>query len=79
MSFTGTHSMMKGIKKYLSEELNVHSFIFSPHHKDTVTRSLGIAGGNQVKKVLDHLYKDAEMYLIESTKYMKIFMFIEII
>lgn len=63
MNFTGTKMMMEGIKEYLEKQLNVHSFMYSPHHKDTITRTLGIAGGNQVKKVLDHLYEDAEMYL----------------
>ena len=68
MNFTGTEKMMRGIKEYFMEELNVHCSIFSPHHKPTVTRTLGIAGGNQVKKVLDHLYYDAEMYLMRKYK-----------
>lgn len=63
MNFTGTKMMIEGIYKYLNDELNVHGSIYSPHRKNTITRTLGIAGGNQVKKVLDHLYEDAEMYL----------------
>ncbi len=63
MSFTGTKMLMEGISQYLSDELDVHSTLFSPHRKNTITRSLSIAGGNQVKKVLDHLYENAEMCL----------------
>ena len=62
-SMTGTEDLLLGIKNYLEKELNVHFCIYSPHHKKTVTRTLGIAGGKQVKRFLDYIYKDADLYL----------------
>lgn len=72
INITGTSMLLEGIKKYIEAELGVHCSIWIPHrikNKQNVTRTLGIAGGIQVKTVLDHIYKDAELYLERKYQY----------
>lgn len=72
MSMTGTSMLLEGIKNYIETELGVHCTIYIPHrkkNKQNVTRTLSIAGGLQVKKVLDHIYKDAELYIERKHQY----------
>ncbi len=72
MSMTGTSMLLEGIKDYIETELGVHCTIYVPHrkkNKQNVTRTLSIAGRNQVKKVLDHIYKDAELYIERKHQY----------
>jgi hypothetical protein len=72
LSMTGTSMLLEGIKDYVNTELSVHCTIYVPHsknNKQNVTRTLCIAGGNQVKKVLDHIYKDADLYIERKHQY----------
>ena len=62
-NITGTENLLMGIKNILENKLDIHFSIYSPHNKDTNTRTLSIAGGKQVKKFLDYLYKDADLYI----------------
>lgn len=62
-NITGTENLLLGIKNILEDQLNIHFSIYSPHNKDTNTRTLAVAGGNQVKKFLDYIYEDADLYI----------------
>ena len=61
-SITGNNDLIIGLKDYIESTLNVHCGI-SSRYKDTMTRDLRISGRNQVKKFLDYIYKDAELYI----------------
>lgn len=60
-NITGTEDLLMGIKNVLEEKLDIHFSIYSPHRKDTNTRTLAVAGGKQVKKFLDYIYKNADL------------------
>jgi len=61
VNITGTEDLLTGIKHVLEEKLNIHFSLYSPHKKNTNTRTLSIAGGKQVKKFLDYIYKDVDL------------------
>lgn len=52
------------VSKYIKQQFDVNSY-FSKRHKnrDNNNFTIAITGNNQVKKVLDWLYKDATIYL----------------
>lgn len=62
-NITGTEDLLMGIKRILEKELDIHFSIYSPHNKNTNTRTLAVAGGKQVKKFLDYIYQDADLYI----------------
>lgn len=64
MNVTGTIWVCEAIQKILKDKLDVNSYLTIPHNKiDKPTRTLVIAGRNQVKKVLDFIYQDSEYKL----------------
>lgn len=64
MSIIGTESFCKSIKSILKDKLDIHCSISACHGNfNSVTKDLRISGGKQVKKFLDWIYEDAELYL----------------
>lgn len=64
MNVTGTIWVCEAIQKILKDKLDVNSYLTIPHNKiDKPTRTLVVAGRNQVKKVLDFIYQDSEYKL----------------
>lgn len=64
MNFTGTIWVCEEIQKILKEKINVNSYMTIPHNKiNKPTRTLVVAGRNQVKRVLDYIYQDSEYKL----------------
>lgn len=64
MNFTGTIWVCEEIQRILKDQINVNSYLTIPHNKvDKPTRTLVVAGRNQVKKVLDYIYQDSEYKL----------------
>lgn len=63
LSIVSTESFCKTMQNIISQTLGVHCSIMYCHNKTTSTRVLQIAGGNQVKKFLDWIYDDAELFL----------------
>ena len=47
----------------VKKELGINSSIFFCHNKNTTTRTFQVAGKNQVKKFLDWLYVDSELFI----------------
>lgn len=59
-----TENFCKSLSDIIANELNIHCSIMLCHgNKDKPTRTIQIAGKKQVKKFLDWLYFDAELYL----------------
>lgn len=64
IAIISTVNFCNTLKSIIENKLNIHCSISYCHgKKETPTRSLGIAGGNQVKKFLDWIYKDSDLYL----------------
>ena len=49
------------MKDYIEKTLNIH--VQEYYHRNHITYNIRVAGRNQVKKLLDFLYQDAELYL----------------
>lgn len=63
-SLVSTEDFCSSVAEILSRVLNVNSSILLCHDKhESVTRTLQIAGKRQVKKYLDWLYSNADIYL----------------
>jgi len=62
VSFIGSGLMMDGLKEFIEDELKIHCSIY--YHPNKSNKIVSIGGGIQAKKLLDYLYKDADMYLI---------------
>ena len=63
-SIVSTESFCKELTKVLKDVLNINSSIFLCHNRDDKpTRTLQIAGRNQVKKFLDWIYDDADIFM----------------
>lgn len=66
VSFTGTSELINGIGDIIEKELNIKKHIHVAQNSmiiDKNTRVLMFGGNNQVKKFLDWLYFNADMYL----------------
>lgn len=64
MSIIGTLDFCESVKKIIKEKLNINCSIYFCHGKiDKPTRTLQIAGRNQMSNFLDYIYKDANLYL----------------
>jgi intein-encoded DNA endonuclease-like protein len=64
MSFIATENFCNNVAQYLQDKLSVHCSISLCHKKDDIsTRDLRISGAQQVKKVLDKIYENANMRL----------------
>lgn len=59
---TGNKPLIEFVASFVQEELGVHCSITSPHNSKN-TRDLRISGGRQVKRFLDYIYTDADMYI----------------
>lgn len=62
VGITGNDQLLQFVNDYISEQLGIHCTI-RYLSKDKPTVDLRIAGKNQVKKFLDYIYKDAELYI----------------
>lgn len=62
-SFVGTYSMCSTIKNIIESKLDIHCSISHDARKKMELYSISIAGRKQVKKLLDWLYSDADLYL----------------
>lgn len=64
LTFTSTEKFCNSIKNIISQKLNIScGNIYDASCHNGITKVLSISGVNQVKIVLDWLYKDAELYL----------------
>lgn len=64
ISIIGTEQFCLKIKNISENVLNVHCSISVCHRNESSpTRALGIAGGKQVKKFLDWMYQDADLFI----------------
>lgn len=64
MSLVGTLDFCESVKAIIKDKLNINCSIYFCHGvTDKPTRTLQIAGRNQVSKFLDYIYKDANLYL----------------
>lgn len=62
--FVGTELFCLYLSMILKEMLNCNSYIAKRHkHKNTTTRQLWFGGNQQVKRILNYLYKDATIWL----------------
>ena len=62
-SFVSTESFCNSVKYIVEKQLNIHCSIRYAHNKKVSTRSLVISGRNQVKKFLDWIYSESDIYL----------------
>jgi hypothetical protein len=61
---TSTRQFCLAVKKILETKLNIHcSIVLSKPKTNQITTVLSVGGNLQVKKVLDWLYQDANIYL----------------
>lgn len=58
---TGNKPLLLFMKDYIEKTLNIH--VQEYYHRNHITYNIRVAGRNQVKKLLDFLYQDAELYL----------------
>lgn len=58
---TGNKPLLLFMKDYIEKILNIH--VQEYYHRNHITYNIRVAGRNQVKKLLDFLYQDAELYL----------------
>lgn len=64
VNLIGTEAFCMKLADVLHKILNINCGIYLCHgNKNTTTRTLQIAGGNQVKRFLDYIYNDANLYL----------------
>ena len=64
ITFTSTESFCIKLQKYLQEELQIPcGNIYDASCHNGITKVLSFSGARQVKKFLDWLYTDADMYL----------------
>lgn len=64
VNIIGTESFCVKLADILHRILNINCGIYLCHgNKNTTTRTLQIAGGNQVRRFLDYIYNDANLYL----------------
>lgn len=63
ISMISTLNFCQRVAEIVDSELGVHASISKCHGKDTATRCLGIAGRRQVKKFLDWLYLNSDIWL----------------
>ena len=64
LSIVSTKDFCESLRKILSNDVGINSSIYLCHNNDTiVTRTLQISGRNQIRKFLDYIYNDANLYL----------------
>lgn len=63
-SIVSTEDFCKAVQNILKEKLCINSYIYLCHNNiNTTTRTLQISGRNQIRKFLDYIYYDANLYL----------------
>jgi hypothetical protein len=63
-NLVSTEKFCLSVAKIIKDKLDINSSIMLCHRKDNVpTRVLSIAGKNQVKKFLDWIYSESDIYL----------------
>ena len=60
---TGCYDLLKGISEYIENMLGIHTTLYHHKGKNEVTYELRVAGRRQVKKLLDHLYFNANIFM----------------
>ena len=64
LSIVGTKNFCENIQDILRECLDINASIYLCHNnKETTTRTLQISGRNQIRKFLDYIYNDANLYI----------------
>lgn len=63
ISFTSTHTFCKSIQDIFIENLGISGGIYDASCHNGCTAAFSISGNRQVKKILDWLYNDADIYL----------------
>lgn len=58
---TGNKPLLIFMKDYIEDMLHIH--VQEYYHYNHITYNIRVAGRNQVKKLLDFLYQDAELYI----------------
>ena len=61
--YAGTYDLLIGIKDYIKSNLGINSSVYKNKYEHENIYRLSIAGGKQVKKFLDYIYKDADLKL----------------
>lgn len=62
VNITGNDKLIDFLVDYIQDTLDIHCSVFYAHHSDK-TKCLQISGAKQVKKFLDYIYEDAELYI----------------
>ena len=65
-NITGNRKLLEFIQNHLETALGIHVSMFVPHkdkNQNIETRCIQIAGRRQVKKYLDYLYTDANLFI----------------
>lgn len=68
-SLTSTESFCIHVKNFLENMLSIHMYITDASNKNGTTKVLSTSGNIQVKKLMDYLYRDADLYM--ERKYLK--------
>lgn len=63
LTITSTNGFCKTLKEIIEDELGVNCHIYDASNHNGITKVLSTSGRVQVKKLLDWLYKDAELFL----------------
>lgn len=64
LSIVSTKNFCESIQKILRDDVGVNTSIYLCHkNEDVVTRTLQISGRNQIRKFLDYIYNDANLFL----------------
>lgn len=69
LTITSTNKFCSKIKEIIEKELGINTYIADASNHNEITKVFGISGSLQVKKFLDYIYKDADIYLVR--KYLK--------
>ena len=69
LTITSTNNFCLKIKEIIEKELGINTYIADASNHNGITKVFGISGALQVKKFLDYIYKDADIYLVR--KYLK--------
>ena len=64
LSIVGTKSFCEKVKEIVGEFVGINAYVYLCHKNElTTTRTLQISGRNQIKKFLDYIYNNANLYL----------------
>jgi hypothetical protein len=64
LSIVSTKAFCEKVKDIVSKDIGINTHIYLCHKNElTTTRTLQISGRNQIKKFLDYIYNNANLYL----------------